>query len=179
MKLAALARIVPKTDRTDSVQTMMTFRSPPEKVWGAMMFYEEIPQRPSLLLRLSLPVPIRTRGDKTTPGSIIDCLYDGGTLEKRINDVEQARSVRFEVLDQRLGLERCMTMTGGSYELRPTVEGGTLLVLTTNYRAHLWPRFFFRPIEHAIAHAVHRHILVGMRTVLEGAPALTGELAKV
>ena len=68
-------------------------------------------------------------------------------------------------------------MTGGSYEMRPEKGGGTLLVLTTNYRGHLWPRFLWRPIERYIAHGVHNHILDGMRTVLEGHAAAIGEHA--
>lgn len=178
--LARIARIFPANDVVDTVQTMMTFDAPLETVWAAMMFYEEIPQKPSPLLRAILPVPVRTRGEKTKPGSIIECTYDGGSLEKRITDVDVTRSVHFEVTIQALGIEDAIMMTGGLYELRGSGER-TELVLTTNYRGRMRPRFLFRPLERFIAHRVHRHILIGMRTAIEAARAPAGEhaLAKV
>ena len=108
MKLARIGRIFPKSTSEDTVQTMMELRASPREVWDAMLFYEEIPQRPNALLRLVLPVPVRTRGEKTTEGSLIECTYDGGSLEKRITSVDVARSVRFDVCEQELGVEDCI-----------------------------------------------------------------------
>jgi hypothetical protein len=74
--------------------------------------------------------------------------------------------VSFDVLVQRLGVEDCISMTGGSYEMRAS-GGGCDVVLTTAYRGHLRPRWLWRPFEHYLAHQLHRHILDGMRAVVE------------
>jgi hypothetical protein len=133
-----------------------------------MRFYEEVPRRPMPLLRLFLPAPIRTEGAKTRIGETIRCTYDGGYLEKRITAAEPARLIRFEVGVQALGIEDCISMTGGSYEIESDRDGtGCALVLTTRYHGHLRPRWMWRPLERYLAHRLHRHILSGMRVLLE------------
>lgn len=177
--LSRIGRLFPENETIDTVQTMMTLDATPEDVWAAMLFYEEIPRRPSALLRWVLPVPVRTQGEKTRTGATIECTYDGGHLEKRITGVDAPRAVRFDVTLQALGIEECILMTGGSYELR-AVGDRTELVLTTRYHGRIRPRWLFRPFERFVAHRVHRHILNGMRAVLEGAREPAGAaLAKI
>lgn len=166
--LAKIGRLFPRNPAIDLVETRVVLDASPDEVWRAMMFYEEVPRRPMPLLRAFLPLPISTRGDKTRAGSVIACTYDGGSLEKRITGADPAREVAFEVLEQNLGIEDCIMMTGGSYELR-AVAGGTEVVLTTRYHGHLRPRWLARAFEHHLAHALHRHILRGMADALRAA----------
>jgi hypothetical protein len=168
MRLATIGRLFPRNPRLDVVRTSVQFRASPEEVWRGMLFYEEVPRRPMPLLRAFLPLPISTRGEKTRAGSVIECTYEGGSLEKCITGVDAARAVRFDVRIQKLGIEDCITMTGGSYDIRP-VDGGTEVVLTTNYHGHLRPRWLWRPLERYLAHRLHRHILDGMEEVLRAA----------
>jgi hypothetical protein len=137
-----------------------------------MLMFEEVPVRPPVLLRVFLPHPVRTEGDKTRVGAAIQCTYTGGHLVKLIKVVEPPHLVQFEITEQRLGIEGCVTMLGGSYELRSRGEE-TEIVLTTNYRGHLRPRFFWRPLERFLAHQLHRHILDGMRASLPCAESST------
>ncbi len=182
MPLAAIGRAFPRNRHVDSVHTRVVMRASPEEVWRGMLFYEEVPKRPMPLLRAFLPLPVSTRGEKTRVGSLIECTYDGGSLLKCITDVDPARAVSFDVRVQQLGIEDCITMTGGSYDIRP-VDGGSEVVLTTRYHGHLRPRWLWRPLERYLAHRLHRHILDGMAEVLETrvaeqagrtAPALAG-----
>lgn len=167
--LARIGSLFPRNRSVDTVATRVHYGVSPETVWKGMMFYEEVPGRPSLLLRMFLPAPIRTQGEKTRVGSIIQCNYEGGYLEKRITESEPAQHVRFDVTLQQLGVEDCISMDGGSYEMRADASG-TEVVLNTHYRGHLRPRWLFRPFEALLAHRLHKYILDGMRKVLE-APA--------
>lgn len=181
--LARIGRLFARNPDIEAVQTIVHFAAPPEQVWSGMLFYEEVPRRPMPLLRMFLPAPISTSGEKTRVGSTIQCIYDGGTLEKRITAVDPARSVEFDVRVQNLGIEDCITMTGGSYDIRPDGDGSEV-VLTTRYHGHLRPRALWRPLERYLAHRLHRHILDGMAAVVQGsgaqesrervAPALAG-----
>ena len=164
--LARFGRLFPRNETVEAVATRLHFDATAESVWQGMLFYEEVPSRPMPLLRLFLPAPVRTQGEKTRVGAIIECTYDGGYLEKRITAAERARFVRFDVLVQKLGVEDCISMTGGSYEMSDH-GGGSELVLTTQYRGHLRPRWLWRPLERFLAHRLHRHILDGMRAALE------------
>jgi len=176
--LARVGLIFPRSTVVDTVQTAMKLDAPPQAVWSAMLFYEEVPRRPMPLLRAFLPVPVRTEGEKTRVGAVIQCTYDGGDLEKRITTVDPGRFVGFRVLVQRLGIEACVSMEDGSYELRPAADGSTAIALTTRYRGHLRPRWLWRPLERWLGHQVHRHILLGMREALRTSYACTQELPK-
>jgi len=156
-----LGRLFKPSLKIDVVTTTAMFDERPDAVWQRMMFYEEVPQRPSLLLRLLLPTPVRTEGGNKEVGTVVACTYSRGGLTKRITVLDRPRLVRFEVLEQNLGIERCMTTVEGSYEFR--AEGtGTRVTLTTQYRGHLRPRRLWRPLERLLAHRLHRHILDGM-----------------
>jgi len=157
--------LFPRNARSEAVETALHFDATPEEVWQGILLYEEVPRRPPWLLRIFLPRPIRTNGEKTRVGAIVRCTYDGGYLLKRITAVEPARLVRFDVLEQRLGIEDSVSMSQGSYEIRATGDGSEV-VLTTHYRSRLRPRQLWRPLERCLAHRLHRHILDGMRATL-------------
>ena len=174
--LARVGRLFPRNMIVDRVDTTVHFDATPDAVWQGMLFYEEVPRRPMPLLRLFLPAPIRTQGEKTRVGATIECTYEGGYLEKRITAAEPAHFVRFDVLIQELGIEDSISMLGGSYRISPE-GGGAEVVLTTLYHGHLRPRWLWRPWEQFLAHRLHRHILDGMRVALE--PAAREHQARV
>ena len=160
-----VGRLFPRNLATEVVATSVRFHASPETVWQRMLTYEDVPAPPPLLLRVLLPYPVRTEGDKTCVGATVQCSYKGGDMVKRITVVEPPHLMQFEVIEQRLGIEGCITTLGGSYEIRSCGDQ-TEVVLTTNYRGHLRPRYFWRPLERFLAHQLHRHILDGMRASL-------------
>ncbi len=149
----------------DSVSTTLRIPASPETIWQNMMTYEEVPGRPPFPLRALIPVPLGSKGDKSRVGADIQCRYKGGDLVKRMTVVEPPLLMKFEVLEQRLGIEKRVEAVEGSYALR-VVGDGTEVTLTTVYRTSQHPRFFWRPIERLLAHQLHRHILKGMRTAI-------------
>jgi hypothetical protein len=155
---------------TESVATSLLFEASCETVWQSMLSYEEVSRRPPLILRVLLPMPLRTEGDKTSPGADVRCLYGGGDLVKRITVVDAPHLLEFDVVQQRLGIESCITAIGGSYRIRSS-GGQAEIVLTTNYTGFLQPRYLFRSVERFLAHRFHRHILEGMRDLLPGSPS--------
>ena len=161
-----LGRLFPRNVATEAVATSVRFHASPETIWQRMLTYEDVPARPPLLLRVLLPNPVRTEGDKSCVGASIQCRYKGGDMVKRITVVEPPHLLQFEVTQQRLGIEGCVMTLGGSYEIRSCGGDQTEVVLTTNYRGYLRPRCFWRPFERFLAHALHRHILDGMRASL-------------
>ncbi len=154
------------------VSTELPFDASREAVWRQMLTYEEVPGEPPFLLRALLPVPMRTMGDKTRVGGEIHCFYSGGNLIKHVTAVEPPKFLEFEVTRQSLGIEHCVRALCGSYRIRRR-RGRTIVILTTTYRAHLRPRFFWRPVEAFLTHMMHRYILEGMRArISERRPVL-------
>lgn len=164
-----VGHLFPTSAEIEAVTTTARFDVGPAALWQAMMFYEEVPHAPPLLLRWFLPCPVRTQGTGKHEGALVECTYSRGGLTKRITVLERPRLVRFEVLDQRLGIERCLTTVEGSYEFRPC-GNGTEVALTTRYRGHLRPRALWRPLERLLAHQLHRHILGGMGAARDAKP---------
>ena len=68
------------------------FDAPPEEVWQTMMFYEEVPHRPPLLLRMFLPTPLKTQGNGKRVGARSNARTASGSLRKRITVLERPRS---------------------------------------------------------------------------------------
>jgi hypothetical protein len=158
--------LFPRNSSSDAVATSLHFDVSPETVWQGILLYEDVPQRPPFLLRVLLPYPVHTVGDKTRVGSTVHCTYSKGALEKRITVVEPPHLVKFEITEQHLAIEACITALGGSYEIRPR-GNKTEAVLITNYRGHLRPRALWRPFERYFTHLLHWHILGGMRDMIE------------
>lgn len=153
---------------TTSVLTQMVFAVPPDEVWNRLMFYEQIEERPPLDLRLLLPVPTGTEGRKSQVGDEARCLYQGGHLIKRVTRIESGRHYGFEVVEQVLEVGGGIKLSGGGYTLRE-IAGGTEVTLATRYVSPRRPRWLWKPIEAAVCHRLHRHILGAMRR--SGSPA--------
>jgi hypothetical protein len=149
----------------EAVSTRVHVNASPEMVWNRIMLYEEVPGQPPFLLRVLLPHPDRTEGDKTRVGAMVRCAYREGRLVKRITSVEPPHFLKFEVIEQRLGIEGCTLTLGGSYQIYPC-EDATDVLLTTNYLAYLRPRFLWRPLEALLVGQLHNHILDGVRRAL-------------
>jgi hypothetical protein len=160
--------IAPAVEET-TVVTRATFAASPGRTWETLMFYEQLDERPPLLLRFLLPVPIRTEGRKSEVGDEALCLYHGGHLVKRVTDVERGLRYAFAVVEQRLAIGGGMRLCGGSYTLRALPGGaGTEVEALTRYASPRRPRWLWRRIEAAVCHAFHRHILAAMRRMAEG-----------
>jgi hypothetical protein len=157
-----------------SIVTRMIFAASPGQVWDGLMFYEQILDRAPLVLRLLLPSPIGVETRKLLVGDTARCLYEDGFLMKRVTRIDQDRCYEFEVSEQNLPFGGGMKLRGGCYELRRLREGCTEVSLTTRYVSPKRPRWFWKPIEAAVCHAFHRHVLRAMRRKTQtGNPVVT------
>jgi hypothetical protein len=69
--------------------------------------------------------------------------------------------LEFEVVEQRLGIERCIKTCAGSYRMEASGRG-TDVILQTTYLAYLRPRSFWQRLEALLIHQLHTHILRGI-----------------
>jgi hypothetical protein len=137
------------------------------------MFYEQVEHEPPWILTVGLPRPLGTDGDGWSVGQVKRCRYERGCyLVKEITACDEERLLAFRVIEQHLPLEGCKrrcndyTLTGGSFTFEPLPNGRTRGVLTTQYDRRMRPSFLFEPIERRIIHALHAHVLEGMRRQL-------------
>jgi hypothetical protein len=163
---ALLSHLFARNPVAEKVSTRVHFASRPEAIWNEIIFYEEVPGHAPLPLRWFMPAPVRTVGAKSTIGAKVRCIYQSGHLVKRITVLDSPCLLRFQVVEQHLGIEGCAIAKGGSYEIYHSGDE-TDIVLTTRYHAFLHPRWLWRPFERLIAHQLHRHVLNGMRAAMK------------
>jgi len=161
--------VVVATPAAITVETRMVFPGTPEQVWNTIMFYEQLERKPPLHLRLLLPVPIETIGRKSEPGDEARCIYKGGYLIKRVTAIEPGVRYTFEIAEQALSVGGSLKLSGGSYTIRELAPNKTEVALVTRYTSEKWPRWLWKPMEAAVCHSFHRHILREMRRSLERA----------
>jgi hypothetical protein len=149
--------------RSTSIVTRAKLHLSPEQAWDELMFYEEIAARPPLLLRLLLPRPVRAEGRKERVGDEARCLYRSGHLVKRVTRIDRGRGYEFEVVEQNLSIGGGIRLAGGSYTLSGLSGGRTEVALRTRFVSPSRPRWLWGPIEAALCHLFHRHILGAMR----------------
>lgn len=142
-----------------SVVTHMDIPADINRLWEALHFYEEIERRPPVLLKLLLPLPLRTEGRKSNAGDTIRCVYKSGQLVKRITQLTVPTEYRFEVIEQQLKVGHGIRLLGGNYRLRELARGITRVSLETSYTSSMRPRWLFGPIERLVCHSFHRFIL--------------------
>lgn len=148
------------------VVTERSIVAAPGDVWEALMFYEEVDADPPLLLRLGLPRPVRAEGSMRRVGDVKICVYEHGELHKRITRVETHARIDFEVIHQRIGFERSVSLRSGAFTLTPTAGGGTRLALATAYTPHLAPRTVWGPIERLAVRTLHHHVIDGIERAM-------------
>ena len=150
-----------------SIGTRMKFAAPPERVWSGMIYFEQISSPPPWVLRLLLPVPLRTEGRKSQVGDEANCLYRVGHLQKRVTLAERCRHYAFEIVEQNLAFGGGIQLLGGSYSLRALPGGSTELELRTRYLSRRRPHWLWKRLEAAVCHEFHRHILNAMKRDVE------------
>jgi hypothetical protein len=159
---------LPRRRQLVTVRTELSVHATPREAWQAVMFYEQVQHSPPWLLRLALPKPHRSEGDKTRVGEVVRCYYDRGYLAKRISRVQPQRRLEFEVVEQHLHFERDIRLLDGSFAIGQTSSGCTSILLTTRYERLLSPAVLWEPLERHVVHTLHEHVLEGMRRKAEG-----------
>ena len=96
------AGLFPPSDVVEESPTRLRLPAPPAEVWRSLKFYEEVPSRPGVLLRIGLPAPVRSEGEKTRMSGTVRCIYEGGYVLKRTTSTEPPNVLRLEVFEQRL-----------------------------------------------------------------------------
>lgn len=162
-----LSEVPSEATKPASIVTRMTFPASPAAAWESLMFYEEVKERLPLALRLLLPVPIRTEGEKSHVGGEAMCLYEKGHLVKRATRIDEPELYEFEVAEQELAVGGTMQLHGGRYTLNEVAEGRTEVTVETRYTSTKRPRWLWRPLERFVCHMFHRFLLRTMRRKAE------------
>lgn len=137
--------------------------------WNKVCFYEHISIRPSLFLRIVLPVPQKTTGRCEHIGDISRCCYsDGGYLTKRIRKIVENERIEFSIVEQSIRFHRTVRLLGGSIEVEDAGDGHCVVRMTTHYKTNLRPLRLFRWAIAKVVKAMHSIVIRDMQVCLTG-----------
>ncbi len=151
-----------KPGAVETVVTRVEIAAAPDRVWDSLMYYEEVTHPPPWILHVGLARPTATEGWSRRVGETKKCLYNKGWITKRVTGVEANRKLTFDVIEQHIGYERDVRLTGGAFELEPMASGGTRLVMRTHYQPLLGPRFGWTWAEHLAVGILHEYVGEGI-----------------
>ncbi len=155
------------------VKSSLDVAAPPERVWGHVVAFTELPAPTELLFRLGIAYPLRAEMFGSGPGAVRHCVFSTGPFVEPIEVWDEPRLLRFGVtknpppveewtpyehvhpphLDGFLASER------GQFQLVALPDGGTRLEGTTWYRHNMWPVAYWQTWSDYIIHRIHLRVL--------------------
>ena len=149
------------------VVTEATLECSRRDAWNKVCFYEHISIRPSLLLRIVLPVPEKTTGRYERAGDISRCCYsDGDYLTKRIREIVENERVDFGIIEQSIRFHRSVKLLGGSIALEDIGGDRCVVRMVTHYKTGLKPAGLFRWAIARVVKAMHSIVIRDMQVCL-------------
>lgn len=149
----------PRLHAAETVVTERRIAVSAEEGFDSLRFFEEVRQPPPWLLRIGLVRPLHASGSCAAVGDVKVCVYDRGRIVKRVAAVEPDRRLDFVIVEQDIGYEHDVTLTGGSFEFIPVGTDACIIRLTTAYVPRLGPRFCWRWGERIGVHVLHNHVI--------------------
>jgi hypothetical protein len=138
-----------------------------QRAWEKVCFYEHIETRPSLLLRITLPVPQRTTGTYRKVDDVSRCMYsDGGYLAKKISQIVSGERIDFDIIEQTIRYAGTIDLKGGTIRIE-SHEGGTCSVhMLTRYQVRGWALLIPRRFISFVVSAMHKIVISDMQARL-------------
>jgi hypothetical protein len=140
-----------------------------QRAWQKVCFYEHISRKPSWLLRVVLPTPLRTTGSYQRIGDVSRCMYsDGGFLAKKITRIVPDQRIDFDIIEQTIRYCRRIVLRGGTIEIESHDDGTSSVSMLTRYElrfpAFLVGRFFVNLVVKAMHGIVIRDMQDRLRS---------------
>jgi hypothetical protein len=152
-----------------AVCTSGHLRCDAQRAWEKVCFYEHIARKPSWLLRILLPTPLRTTGSYRNVGDLSRCMYsDGGFLTKKITHITPGRRIDFDIIEQTIRYCReIVQLKGGTILIESHDHGASSVRMVTRYELRLPKLFVMRFLVNLAVAAMHRIVIRDMRDRLE------------
>ncbi len=139
------------------------------QAWDKVCFYEHITIRPTLLLRIILPVPGRTSGCYQNVGDTSRCIYsDGGYLTKKITRIDEGECIEFDIIEQSIRYHRGIKLLGGTIQIVDHHDGTSAVRMLTRYNCLYKPGALAKFFVGIVVKMMHRIVIRDMQYCLAG-----------
>jgi hypothetical protein len=163
------------------VVTAIDVKAPVEAVWNHVVEFAQLLPPSELIFRLGVAYPIRAEIKGRGPGAVRNCIFSTGPFVEPIQVWDEPKLLRFSVDQNPAPLEEWtpyrevhpphlkgfLVSQQGQFKLTPLPGGHTRLEGTTWYRHTMWPVSYWQIWSDQIIHAIHRRVLLHIRSLSE------------
>ena len=144
--------------RVEVVSNSIHVDVPPENVWTMIQSIDSIHATKPWLMHVGLPVPQRCTLSKAELGARRTCYFDKGYIEETVTAWDPPGHMGLRIDRTHMPGRHWLGFVNADYWLQP--EGnGTRLTRTTSISSHLFPVWYWRPLERWGVSSEHRYIL--------------------
>lgn len=163
------------------VRTAVEIAAPPERVWGQVIAFPELPEPSEWYFRSGIAYPTRARLEGAGVHAVRYCEFSTGAFVEPIEVWDEPRLLRFSVTESPAPMTELSPYAElvpghlrgyfkskqGQFRLIPKNNGRTLLEGTTWYQHGLWPAQYWRWWSDAIIHRIHLRVLNHIKALSE------------
>lgn len=164
------------------VVSALDVKAPPERVWGHVIAFTELPPPTEWLFRLGIAYPLRAELRGKGVGAVRHCVFSTGPFVEPIEVWDEPRLLRFGVTSNPPPMEEWtpyehihpphlegfLASERGQFRLIALPDGGTRLEGTTWYRHNMWPVAYWQTWSDYIIHRIHLRVLNHIKARAEG-----------
>jgi hypothetical protein len=144
--------------RIETVSTSVWVPDSPDHTWSKIQSIDSIHSNKPWLMYVGLPVPQRCTLEKTALGARRTCYFNKGYIEETVTEWNPPRSMGLRIDRTHMPGRHWMGFENARYRLDQ--EGkGTRLTRTTVISSHLYPAWYWRPLERWGVASEHKYIL--------------------
>ena len=144
--------------RVEIVSTSAHVAVPPADVWLNIQSIDSVSGSKPWLMHVGLPVPQRCTLEKTGVGARRTCYFDRGFIEETVTAWDPAHHMGLRIDRTHMPGRHWLGFESADYWLEPEA-GGTRLTRITTISSHLYPAWYWRPLERWGIESEHRYIL--------------------
>lgn len=159
------------------VRSVVEINAPPEKVWGQVVAFTEIPAPQELLFRAGVAYPIRAEISGSGVGASRRCVFSTGPFVEPITVWDEPHLLKFDVVENPAPLNELtpyghiqpphlhgyFISHGGQFLLTALPDGRTRLAGTTWYQHTMWPATYWSWWSNYVIHRIHMRVLNHIR----------------
>lgn len=144
--------------RIETISTTVRLHASPERTWSYIQSVDSIHSAKPWLMHIGLPVPLRCTLQKTGVGARRTCYFDKGYIEETVTNWDPPRFMGLKIDRTHMPGRHWLGFENASYRLERDSDS-TVLTRTTIISSHLYPAWYWRPLERLGVASEHRYLL--------------------
>jgi hypothetical protein len=144
--------------RIETISNSVWVPDSPEHTWLNIQSIDSIHASKPWLMHVGLPIPQRCKLEKTAVGARRTCYFDKGSIEETVTEWDPPHLMSLRIDRTHMPGRHWLGFENAQYRLEP--EGtGTRLTRTTTISSHLYPAWYWRPLEKWGVTSEHKYLL--------------------